>query len=301
MEFRNLYSFLKVAEIGNFTRAAELMGYAQSTVTAQIQQLESEIGLPLFEQVGKTKVLTQVGQQIVLYVNQILQIEERIINLGKTSLEEISGTLRIGIVESIMSSLLLEIIGEYRKRLPQVSIEIHTAVTEKLYESLRHNEVDLIFTMSPMINIPDFVRITSHPETAVFVSGKDHPLTKESDIPLPDIFDYPMLLTGTMTFINRALEKLAVKSGKKIISFIQTESSHVVIDLMDRGLGISFLPEYLARSTVAKQRIQTLAVSGYSLPFYVHVFYHKSKWVTPQMKELIQLVDEYWKKCDTLM
>ena len=74
MEFRNILTFLRAAELHSFTRAAEEMGYAQSTVTFHIQQLEAEIGVSLFDRIGKKVSLTPAGEQLVTYANQMLQL-----------------------------------------------------------------------------------------------------------------------------------------------------------------------------------------------------------------------------------
>ena len=107
MEFRNIYSFLRAAELGSFTKAAQELGYAQSTITTQIQQLESELGFPLFEHIGRRIDLTVHGREVIRYANQILHIQEQILDLHHTAPADIHGTLRIGIVESIMHSTLL--------------------------------------------------------------------------------------------------------------------------------------------------------------------------------------------------
>ena len=181
MELRNLYSFLRVAELGSYTKAAEELGYAQSTITAQIQQLEGELAVPLFERIGKKNMLTVYGQQLTAYANQILGQEDR---------SAIRGTLRIGVVESIMHSLLLAVIGRYRQLYPQVSVRIRLAVTAPLVEMLHHNEVDMIFTLGEAA-AQDCVRAASHRENAVFIASPEHPLAQRASVPLATVLIIP--------------------------------------------------------------------------------------------------------------
>lgn len=77
MELRNLYTFIRASELESFTKVADELGYAQSTITMQIKQLEEEIGKPLFDRIGKKVALTSVGQDILPYVNEILQYEKK--------------------------------------------------------------------------------------------------------------------------------------------------------------------------------------------------------------------------------
>ena len=112
MELRNLNTFLRITQLGSFTKAAKELGYATSTITAQIQQLEEEIGTPLFERMGRKNVLTPAGQELIPYAQQMAQLSQQIEYLGDPKQREIRGTLRIGIVESILHSLLLPLLKE---------------------------------------------------------------------------------------------------------------------------------------------------------------------------------------------
>ena len=103
MEFRNIITFLKVAELKNFSKAAEKLGYSQSAVTVQIKQLEKELGTRLFERVGKGAVLTESGQDFVFHANEILNTAKQAVDAvrgseKKQSEREITGVLRVGSV-----------------------------------------------------------------------------------------------------------------------------------------------------------------------------------------------------------
>ena len=120
MEFRNIVTFLKVAELKNFSKAAEKLGYSQSAVTVQIQQLEKELGVRLFERVGKGVALTESGQDFVFHANEILnttrQAVESVKNHGKhPDQKEITGILKVGSVESVSTALLPEILMAFHR------------------------------------------------------------------------------------------------------------------------------------------------------------------------------------------
>ena len=300
MEFRNLYSFLRVVELGSFTKAAQELGYAQSTITTQIKQLEAEMGFSLFEHVGRRVSLTVYGQQVIPYVNQILQIQEQISSISLTAPSEIHGTLKIGIVESIMNSLLLTNIKKYRERFPNVIIQIYPAVTRPLFEMLRRNEVDLIFAMGDQISMSDCVCACSHAESSVFISAPEHPITQMKQVTLAKVLEAPLILTGEITFLRQELTKKDRSLGIELCPVIQTESSSIIINLVRQNLGISFLPEHLVRSAFLSGKVAVLPITDYELPFHVHICYHKNKYLTPQMAGLIQLTQEYWSEIDLL-
>ena len=101
MNTKSLVTFKTILEVGSFQKAADKLGYTQSTVTFQIKQLEEELALKLFEKIGRRMELTQAGKDIMPYVDMILQGTEQISNYGK-SLSEITGSLKLAIPDSIL-------------------------------------------------------------------------------------------------------------------------------------------------------------------------------------------------------
>lgn len=294
MEFRNLYSFLRVAELGSFTKAANELGYAQSTITMHIQQLEMDVGLPLFEHVGRRVTLTAYGSQLIPYVHQILRLQDQIQSLHQTNSAQVYGTLRIGIVESIMYSILLDNIKEYRSRFPNVKIQICPAVTAPLFDMLRSSEVDLIFTLGEKMEAPGCVHSGSLQARAVFIGAPDHPMVQRKDLTLSEVLREPLILTSDTTYIRRELNKAAYARGVELSPHIETVSNSFIISLVRQNMGVSFLPDYLIRSAFLRNEVAILPVTDYELPIHVNIFYHKNKYLTPQMVGLIELIHESW-------
>ena len=141
-----------MAELKNFSKAAEKLGYSQSAVTVQIKQLEKELGIRLFERVGKGAVLTESGQDFVFHANEILNTAKQAVDAvrgseKKQSEREITGVLRVGSVESVSTALLPEILMEFHRICPQVEIVVHTSKRDVLIEEIRGNSLDLFLTL----------------------------------------------------------------------------------------------------------------------------------------------------------
>ena len=103
-----------------------------------------------------------------------------------------------------------------------------------------------------------------------------------------------VLLTGSHTVIRQAMEHAARLQGLEVTPFLETESNGFILALVRQNMGISFLPEYRIRKAAQDHEIAVLPVSDFHLELYVNIYYHKNKYVTPQMAGLIQLVQEYW-------
>ncbi len=294
MEIRNLKSFMKITELGSFTQAAKGLNYEQSTVSSHIKQLEAEIGFPLFDRVGRKVYLTKHGHSLVEYANQILQLEEKIMNIGATNAKEIIGSIRIGAVESIMLSFVIDFLESYLERYPKVLISLKVGISSDMFDLLRNNDVDIILIMDMGEEKSEFIYRSRHSEKGVFVASPLHPLAESKKIELQEIFNFPMILTGDQSIFQKKVYDMAKKCGKSVIPYIKTESSNLIIKLVEKKAAISFLPEYMIRQDRTRNRIVPLPVTGYEYDFNTSIVYHKNKLVTPQMQGFMDLVDDYW-------
>ena len=179
-------------------------------------------------------------------------------------------------------------------------MQIRLGVTAELFDLLRHNEVDMIFTMGEHWNTRDCECARSHAAHAVFVAAQEHPLAQKESIPLEEALGYPLILTGDKTYLYQELSKLAFRCGRTLNTCIQTDSAKAVMDMVAQNLGVSLLPEYMIRCAPFSKSygLKILPVEGFSMPFYTRIFYHKSKWLTPQMLGLIDLIETYWNGVD---
>lgn len=154
MESRHLFTFLVVVEAGSFTRAAQQLDYAQSSVTAQIQALEAEIGLPLFDRIGRRIVLTDAGRRLLPFAQEISKIHE----MAKNALRpeaDMAGSLKIGAPESLAAFRLPEVIRHYRQRYPQVQIVLKPGQCWELRDLVRSGELDVAFLLQPEVEDRD--------------------------------------------------------------------------------------------------------------------------------------------------
>ena len=148
MTITQLSTFLKIAEQNSFSAAADSLGYAQSTVTTQIKQLEEELGCQLFDRLGKTIVLTPQGEKLIAYAEKMLQLE-REIHLEISDEEEPTGVLKIGVSESLCYSRVPEALMKYRKEVPGIDIRLVFITHDTFPDMLQKGELDLVYTLNP--------------------------------------------------------------------------------------------------------------------------------------------------------
>lgn len=135
MELRNLISFIRAAELQSFSKTAEQLGYSQSAVTMQLKQLEEELGIPLFERIGKRVKLTQAGERFLPRALEVLEAVGRAHQVAQEP-ERPGGRLRIGTCQSLVSGLLPPVMRELSRLCPQAgmeSIPLERLLQEPLY------------------------------------------------------------------------------------------------------------------------------------------------------------------------
>lgn len=146
MEFRQLNTFVTAAQTESFSRAAQILGYSQSAVTVQIKLLEEELGVKLFDRLGKRISLTGEGQKLLKQSRQILkEVSQAKETAGQEG--ELCSPLHIGTVESLCSAKLPAVLNYFRACHPRVRVKVTTAPPARLYEMLEQNLLDLIYLL----------------------------------------------------------------------------------------------------------------------------------------------------------
>ncbi|MDO4719235.1 MAG: LysR family transcriptional regulator [Peptostreptococcaceae bacterium] len=293
MEFRTLMSFIAVAEMGSYTRAAEKLGYAQSTVSTHIRALEQEFDFPLFDLIANKVFLTAKGALLLEYAYQVIELEEKIrADLREGEAENIR--ICIGAVESIMTSFILDTIGGFSETYPDIQIEIVQDITGRLLNLLRKNEIDIAIVMGMPITDDDICVLGKQKVRARFFCSSDHPLAEKPEVCLSEVLRHRIILTGADTFLQKKFEAIIKKRDQSIYSNINSHCPRIIIDMVRRNLGVSLLPDYLLQRE--SEEIQILKVPDFSLSFYLQVCHHKGKYLYPTHKEFIRLVKEKFRQ-----
>ena len=153
MEIRNLVTFLKVTELNSFSKAAEALDYSQSAVTVQIQQLERELGVRLFDRIGKNVSITQYGKNFISYARDIVSAVARA-QVFASEETELTGMVQVGTLNSLMTASFSDIVPAFRQRFPHVMMRLHADMVASLKDKLLKNELDLIYTLDSQVLDP---------------------------------------------------------------------------------------------------------------------------------------------------
>ena len=286
MELRNINTFLHVAELHSFSRTARQLGYSQSAVSSQIAQLEGELGAPLFDRVGKTVRLTGAGETFLGYARTLLATVQQA-QAALQPPQQISGSLRIALADSVCSTFLPGLLQRYHARCPQVELVLCTATADGMLQMLGTNQTDLAYTLDQPLLQPNLVRAVDVPEPVCFVAPADHPLARKDSVSLEELTRQEFLLTERGMSYRDALDQCMAAHGLRLQPYLELGSAALLCQMVEQGMGLSFLPEALAAG-----RLVRLPVPECPVEMHRQLFYHRDKWLTPQMKVFIELVRE---------
>lgn len=301
MEFRNLVTFLKVAELRNFSKAAEKLGYSQSAVTVQIQQLEKELGVQLFERIGKGVLLTEKGKEFVFHANEVIRAEEKAIaairsDAAEFSCTELHGTLHIGSIESISTDLLPELLLQFHKTCPNVEIIVHTKGRDPLIDEVRNNNVDLFFTMEKKRTITGLKRLDLMQEKIVFAAPARFSALGPQSLSMEELVQLPFILTEQGESYRYELDRILSEHNLEINPLLEISNTETIAHLVESGMGVSFIPLFSIKKALARGTVTLLHTDFPEMRVSVQLFYHKNKLLTPQMKVFLSIVQEALKE-----
>lgn len=293
MELRNIKSFIKVAEFENFSKAAEVLGYAQSTITLQIQQLEQELGVNLFDRIGKRVLLSEKGRAFLTYANDMVQLEAEAIETVSENTTP-TGTLRIGTIESMASSFFPMLLEAYLKKCPQVHLDIVIGVTLELYDQLEKGNLDIVFLADRPAYHPALKTVFSCPVAVPFIASAEHPLANQKNVSPERLTEETILLTEKNNNYRQIFDELAIEHNVSFPHTQEISSFAIILRFLQKKIGISFLPDYATLPILQEKNLALFTVTGFDIRMNLLVFYHKQKWVTPAMKYFTETAEEFF-------
>ena len=288
MEIRTLITFLRVAELRSFSRAAAQLGYSQAAVTIQIRQLEEELGVQLFERIGKKVRLTEEGRSLIPRAIHVINAVRAVRDLGRG--DEPEGQLRLGTAESLLISVLPPVMMEFCRRCPRVEFSTCTDMVTGLFDMVRQNDIDVLYFLDRRTNFPEWVKVAERRERALFVTSPANPLARERHISVERLLMEPLLLTEKGVSYRYAMEQELAAAGQEIRPVLETGNTDILTQMLLKNMGVSFLPEFVVRDYLADGRLAALDTVCPEIEMWSQLVYHRNKLVTPQMEIFLDLM-----------
>jgi DNA-binding transcriptional LysR family regulator len=247
MEIRQLEYFIAVAEEANFTRAAARVHISQSGVSAQIRQLEHDLGAPLIDRSGRTASLTTAGAAALDRARAVLAAVDAV----RQAVDEVNGLLRgrlvVGMVTACTVTPLFDALAAFHIAHPGVDISLIEENSDRLVERVRSGSADLALVGASGAAPPGLEALSIIGERLVATVPFDHPLAAQQRTTLAEISGYPIVCMPEGTGVRAVFDEACAAKGIRVDIALQASAPGAVADLAQRGLGVAILSESMAR------------------------------------------------------
>jgi len=234
--------FETVARNGSFTRAAEELLITQPTVSSQVKQLTKAIGLPLFEQIGKSLYLTDAGRELLATCQDIFEklgnFEIKIADLKGTK----QGQLNLAVITTA-KYFVPRLLGSFCQNYPGIDVALKVTNHKEIQQRMLANKDDLYVVSDPNQEID----LTSQPflnNPLVVLAKKDHPLAMKRNIDLQELIDQPFIMREQGSGTRDSILKLFAEHNINVKVKLELGSNEAIKQAISGGLGISILSEH---------------------------------------------------------
>jgi len=291
MELRDLKTFVTVASLLNFNRAGKALHAAQSTVSVRVQALEEELGVRLFDRLGRRVMLTESGERLLEYGKKILDMEEEA-RAWVSGESQARGALAIRVPETLCVLRLAGVLGRFREQFPNVRLRLLPCAFDGLADDLRRGVTDLAFVLAYEAQSRDMRSECLGFEDLAVVSGPGHPLASRQTVGPADLRDQTLLLASTDCSYRRIFENILAAAGSLPEIGVECGSVAALKQFAAAGLGVTVLPEVAVRAEVAAGSLVVLPWSEGPLEAAVLMIRHKDKWISPALAGFMRLCRE---------
>ena len=292
MNTKSLVTFKTILEVGSFQKAADKLGYTQSTVTFQIKQLEEELALKLFEKIGRRMELTQAGKDIMSYIDMILQGAEQIGNYGK-SLSEISGSLKLAIPDSILIYNMQPFMQAFTHEAPNVQLIVNSIQSGEINPSIADGTADIGINCEK----------DSYPDSVIHKKlGKYKAVLVASPFANSNLLDFitphqrkpiSLICNEPDGYYQLDMDKYLSEKDILLNPPMKVQSIEAVKRCVMNNLGIAVVPTYSIGEELKNGSLMPIKTELDEKTYDSFYIYHKNKWISPQMELALNLLKKY--------
>lgn len=288
MDLKQLQTFLTAAETLSFTKTAQLLDYAQSSITAQVKTLEQELGVNLFERLGKRIILTEEGKRLQQYAKKMLELDREMKKAISNEQEQV--LLKVGAQESQCVYRLPSILQQFQQVHPHVKIifkPVHTTdIAKKL---LQVGDLDVAFITDTYQETSMLQRQRLIEEQLIFVSA---PIERREPLSAQQLALETMLLTETGCSYRNHLEALLQLEGVRPLQMIEFASIEAIKQCVIAGLGMTFLPKMVVEKELTMGLVTEIPSTLKLAPIYTDIAWHKDKDLPPCLLDFIAIAKQ---------
>lgn len=294
MEWQQLEYFKIVAETQHFTRAAEILSIAQPTLSRSISNLESDLGVPLFERLGRQVILTRYGK--MFYKRTCGVLKE--ISLAKQELQDLvdpdHGRISIAFLQSLGASSVPKLIHHFLKEYPFVHFEMYQNSPNEILDQLEKGEIDFCFSaITQQRRGIEWVHLWNE-KIFAFVSN-DHPLANRKNVSIHELAEYKFVTLKQGYSIRTVFDQIFNAAGLQPSITFEGDEAVTVLGFVSANLGISLLPKI---EGLRIGNIKQLSIREPVFERKIGLAWNKEKYLSPAAKRFQEYVEKMYQEED---
>ena len=259
MDFDQIETFLEVAKLSSFSRAAERRFRTQPAISSQIRSLEEEVGARLLDRSGGRVALTAAGKVFQKYAEETIE-QRRVMMVALAEMHRVPrGEIVVAANEGTCLHILPEVFAEFKRQYPNVAVSVKRSEHQKILESLIENSSDFGVVSMP-IKDKRYTVVPIHRDELVVITPVNHPLAACPEVALADVAKYPLLLPK-LGRTRDALEALFHEHRLKPIVSMELDSSELTKRFVAANVGIGFIPKSNVAEDVKAKVLAAVKVS----------------------------------------
>lgn len=288
MDIRSLQVFLSVAKHLNYTRAGKEVHLSQPSVSVRIRQLETEIDLKLFEQLGKKIALTNAGQQFIPYARAVVSA----LDDARQAIDELHGlergALRIGASTTPGMYLIPHILAQFKNEHPLIEIQLRINDTRSVEEAVIRNEFDFGFvgghlTGDEVTVVPWMI------DELVLIAPPAHHLAKKKSVKPRDLKQEKFIARGAGSATRAVTANHLNESDLQVHTIMEMENPESVKKAVQSGLGIAFISKFAVSTELKAKTLVAVPVTGLHIKRELKIVYRKDKHLSSAARSFIEM------------
>lgn len=292
MDLKQLKYFTHVAELGSYTRAAELIDVAQPVLSRQIRKLETELHQNLLIRHGRGVVLTDAGKTLLAHSRLILQQLEQAQEDLSLSEGKLSGHMILGLPPTLGRIISLDVIKRFKEELPDAKLTLVEALTVDLEESIHLGRINIGVLYNPSSSQNLETELLAE-ENLYLMTSKDSPYTKDRDqIALKDLANIPLVMPSVSNSIRLLLEREMLKLDLKPNIEIEINSVGVITQFLAEGMGAAILSKSVLDFIPRKDQLRAIPIVEPYLVNRIYLAYSSKRLPSKLQKKVARTLKE---------
>lgn len=292
MNINHLRLFYAVAKAQSFSKAAEDIFVSQPSISVQVKNLEQELGVKLYRQVGRKIVLTDIGITVYQYAKKVFQLVDELDVYIQDYKGLNKGRLLVGASTTPGIYILPKILGQFKKAFSSIEIILDIGNSQEIENKILTNQLEIALVGGDTSDNPNLeVKTITHDDLVVVVSI-DHELAKSNTVTLDDILNEPFVVREPGSSTRIALESRLQELGRKIKINMQFGSLEAIKQAVAANLGVSVLSRFVIDQEVCSGHLHIVHIPELEITRNVNVIFPKDKRLSAPTTAFLRLLKD---------